>query len=85
MSGDTDWLGQIRSGLKKAAEKRAQADARFVAATRDLEYWLRRAHGDQGMSMTEAAKLAGVSRKTAYAMAEAAATQPPPHDSAPSE
>lgn len=78
MPTDIHWLERIRSGLQEAAEERAKADERFVAATRNLEYWLRRAHDDKDISMTEAARLAGVSRKTAYAMAEAATTQPLP-------
>lgn len=78
MPTDSEWRERIRSGLQDAAKGRAEADERFVLATRNLEYWLRRARDDKGISMTEAARLAGVSRKTAYAMAEAAMEQAPP-------
>ncbi len=59
---------EIRAGLAKAAQERADAAQRHTRATADLRHWLRAARDNDGLSMSEAAKLGGVSRKTAYAL-----------------
>lgn len=58
----------IRQRLKEAAKQRAAADESHAAATAKLVQHLRHAADADGITMSEAAKLAGVSRKTAYQM-----------------
>ncbi len=58
----------IREGLRRAAQDREDADKKHARATADLRRWLRAARDAEGLSMSEAAELGGVSRKTAYAL-----------------
>jgi hypothetical protein len=61
-------VDEIRAGLAKAARERAEADERHARATADLRRWLREARDAEGFTMSEAARLGGVSRKSAYAL-----------------
>lgn len=58
----------IRAGLRAAAEARARADADKRAATDDLVALLTVAYWQRLMPLSEAAKLAGISRNSAYRM-----------------
>jgi hypothetical protein len=59
---------EIRAGLIKAGEDRAHAERLNARATADLRAWLRKAQAAEGVTVSEAASLGGISRKTAYAM-----------------
>ena len=59
-------VDEIRAGLAKAAGKRAAADEKHARATADLRHWLREARDADGLTMSEAARLGGVSRNSAY-------------------
>lgn len=58
----------IRAGLEKSAEARALADEMNAAATKELKDWLQKAQEHPDMTMAEAARLARVSRESAYKM-----------------
>ena len=57
---------RVRLYLQEAAEKREKAQKAREDATDELRYWLREAQKVDGLSMSEAARLGGVSRFTAY-------------------
>lgn len=61
-------VDEIRAGLAKAARERAAADERHARATDDLRRWLHAARDAEGLTMSEAARLGGVSRNSAYAL-----------------
>jgi F0F1-type ATP synthase membrane subunit b/b' len=63
---------EIRSGLAEAAKDRGQADQLRAEATERLADLLRRARDADAITMTEAAKLGGVSRVAAYELVKAA-------------
>lgn len=57
---------EIRRGLVEAARKREAAAEQQREATYDLRRLLREVQAVDGISMKEAAELAGISRVTAY-------------------
>ena len=59
---------EIRAGLIKAGEDRAHAEQLHARATADLRVWLRKAQDTDGVTVSEAASLGGISRNSAYKM-----------------
>jgi hypothetical protein len=61
---------KLRAGLTKAAKERREADETRERATAELVKLLRQVPDVDGISMTEAAELIGVSRVMAHRMAK---------------
>jgi hypothetical protein len=59
---------EIRAGLIQAAKRREAADRERERATAELVALLRAVHDAEGITMSEAAELIGVSRVMAYKM-----------------
>lgn len=59
---------EIKSQLKRCRQKRERGDKLIAEGTEPLPALFREAQAAEGISMSEAAELAGVSRKTAYGM-----------------
>lgn len=70
MPEEVPTVEEIRAGLRKARKLREQGDALREKGTAELRQWLPAAKGHPGISMEEAAQIAGVTRTGAWHIAK---------------
>lgn len=65
---------EIKRGLETAARERAEADDKHARATSRLITLLREARKAGGLGFTEAARLGGITRQSAYELLDSASS-----------